>query len=401
MTNLLTNSNVQQLTERICDWHSEEVAVDLKSRLVRNVALAGQESKNGYRYTEESLLAAVALYANKPVFLDHAANQARPHQRSTRDLVGSVINPRFEQGRIRGDIQLLDTEAGRTFIALAETSSPAVGMSHVVLAERNADRTVVEKIHEVVSIDAVVFPATTSTFSESFQNQAVALTGSVETVLAEIDLMLQGHLHRLTGDSALVASRVGLFSEQLVVAMHATEQAVGSSSDKPEYFVLEWSLEEGVVVLGDELTAISASQLQENDWRAVQLAERQQVAKSEHEQLQQQLNQAIHDRTAIQNQIEKLAEEHQAAMAVYEVDQLLQESSLPESAIDDEFRNTLLDAREQKVQLQLIHERRQLVHRLTALQPNSWERSESSPQEISDAFVVNQLRGRALSILGN
>ncbi len=83
--------------------------------------------------------------------------------------MGSVINVRYEAGRIKGDIRVIDTEAGRTFLALAESNGPAVGMSHVILAQKNADGSVVEKIHEVVSVDAVVFPATTKSFLEQHQ----------------------------------------------------------------------------------------------------------------------------------------------------------------------------------------------------------------------------------------
>ncbi len=154
------------LIERYADWH-DGAAVEPQQRLVRNVALAGRESKNGYAYSEAALQGAVALYEHKPVFLDHAADKSRPQERSTRDLVGSIVSPRFEAGRIRGDIRVLDTESGRTFLALAESDAPGVGMSHVVLAERNGDGATVEKIHDVISVDAVVGPATTRTFRES------------------------------------------------------------------------------------------------------------------------------------------------------------------------------------------------------------------------------------------
>jgi len=63
----------------------------------------------------------------------------------------------------------LETEAGRTFLALLESDSPAIGMSHVVLAERSTNGAIVEKIHDVVSVDAVVFPATTQGFREQFE----------------------------------------------------------------------------------------------------------------------------------------------------------------------------------------------------------------------------------------
>lgn len=154
------------LTERIADWN-DALAIDAEARLVKNVALAGLHSKNGYHYVEAALQSAAPLYQHKPVFLDHAADPAHPQSRSTRDLVGSIVNPRFEGGRIRGDIRLLDTDSARTFLALVEADAPGVGMSHVVLARRSADGGAVDAIEEVLSVDAVVNPATTTTFHES------------------------------------------------------------------------------------------------------------------------------------------------------------------------------------------------------------------------------------------
>jgi hypothetical protein len=116
---------------------------------------------------------AAPLYEHKPVFLDHAADRLKPQSRSTRDLVGTIIQPRFVDGRIRGDIRVLDTESGRTFLALVEGDSPGIGMSHVVLARRSAEGTIVEAIEDVISVDAVVGPATTSTFRESTGGEAI------------------------------------------------------------------------------------------------------------------------------------------------------------------------------------------------------------------------------------
>jgi hypothetical protein len=154
------------LTEIHADWR-QDLAVDPDQLLVSNVALTGRDSRNGYVYAESALRDAVALYDRKPVFLDHAADRTRPQERSTRDLVGSIVHPRFEDGRIRGDIRVLDTESGRTFLSLAQSDAPGVGMSHVVLAERSVDLSTVERIHQVISVDAVVNPATTTTFRES------------------------------------------------------------------------------------------------------------------------------------------------------------------------------------------------------------------------------------------
>ena len=158
----------------------ESVVVEADSRLVRNVVLVGSESKNGYRYRSEALAAAASLYEDKPVFLDHAADPTQPRRRSARDLVGTLRRVRFEAdagGRLRGDVHVLDTESGRTFLALCEADGTGVGMSHVVLARRSADRRHVETIEQVVSVDAVAFPATTTSFREQSEADAAAAVG--------------------------------------------------------------------------------------------------------------------------------------------------------------------------------------------------------------------------------
>jgi hypothetical protein len=169
MTDTVQNeaSDVLPITEHIADWRGPDLRVDFATRVVTDVVLSGPVSRNGHRYTAEALAAAAPLYDRKPVFLDHAPNLTRPFERSMRDLVGTVLQPRFEAERVRGDIQVLDTEAGRTFLALIDSGNPAVGMSHVVLAQRGRDPQIVERIHDVVSVDAVVFPATTHGLRES------------------------------------------------------------------------------------------------------------------------------------------------------------------------------------------------------------------------------------------
>ncbi|WP_437203044.1 hypothetical protein [Planctomicrobium sp. SH664] len=187
------------LTEDSQSWN-DNLAIDVDSRLVRNVAIAGTTSRNGYTYTETALREAVLLYSDKPVFLDHAENRQRPRERSTRDLVGSIVSPRFVEGRIRGDIRVLDTESGQMFLSLVSSETPGVGMSHVVLAQRSADGLQVERIAEVVSVDVVVNPATTSTFRESCPP------------LSEASHCDQGSLH---SHAHLLAERDSLRSEVL------------------------------------------------------------------------------------------------------------------------------------------------------------------------------------------
>ena len=161
------------LIERCHEWN-RDLAVDLDQRIVRNIALAGIASRNGYSYSENSLKEALQLYEGKPVFLDHAPNRKQPQERSTRDLVGSIVNVTFEDQRIRGDIRVLDTESGQTFLKLLDVETTGIGMSHVVRAIKSTDGKSVEKIAEVISVDVVMNPATTTTFSESTQPQDIA-----------------------------------------------------------------------------------------------------------------------------------------------------------------------------------------------------------------------------------
>jgi cytochrome c553 len=158
------------LVEHLHDWHSASLRVDRDARMVYDVALTAVESANGYRYLPEALERAVPLYERKPVFLDHAPAAHRPRDRSMRDLVGTIRAARYVEGRIRGDIEVVDTEAGRIFLGLVETQSPALGMSHVVLAQQDPAAKTITAIVDVISVDAVAFPATAATFAEQSES---------------------------------------------------------------------------------------------------------------------------------------------------------------------------------------------------------------------------------------
>jgi hypothetical protein len=200
------------LVEQCGDWRAD-ACVEQETRFVRNVALAGRESRNGYVYSESALREAVSLYDRKPVFLDHAPDRGKPQERSTRDLVGSIVNARYEGGRIRGDIRVLETESGQTFLSLVQSDTPGVGMSHVVLAERGADGLTVERIRDVISVDAVVGPATTRTFRESAEEVGTTRRDEHGELLGEISALrarrdeLAAEVARLTAGAEQGGSR--------------------------------------------------------------------------------------------------------------------------------------------------------------------------------------------------
>lgn len=186
----------EAITEQVTEWRDAGLSVDTEARVVRNIVLCGAVSRNGHRYRLEALRDGVSLYPGKPVFLDHAPNAAKPMERSTRDLAGTILAARYVDERIVGDIQVLETEAGRTFLALAAGEPSAFGMSHVVLARRGTPPQVIDKLHEVVSVDAVVFPATTSGLREAsdpdtdevlvLREQLAMATGELERLRAEL-----------------------------------------------------------------------------------------------------------------------------------------------------------------------------------------------------------------------
>lgn len=204
------SSMTEQLRESLGDFLAE-ATFDREAAVVRNVALLGPESRNGYRYTLEAMQDAVPLYEGRPVFIDHPEG-ATPGpdaprslvRRKLRDYAGKVAHPRLENQRIRADLHLLGPNAG-WLMSLIESAPADIGMSHVVLARRGAND-LVQHIERVVSVDIVAFPATTRSFTE----------GSVsETCLSHPDarearILRQGE----TGVSRLANEQVQLLLEQ-------------------------------------------------------------------------------------------------------------------------------------------------------------------------------------------
>lgn len=375
------------LVEQVRDWRTAEVCIDAERRLVSNIALAGAQSRNGYRYTEPALRAAVPLYEQKPVFLDHAPNLTRPQERSTRDLVGHIVNPRYEGGRIRADVRVLETEAGRTFLALAESLSPAVGMSHVVLAERSADRTRVERIHEVVSVDAVVFPATAATFRES-DGRPLVPAGSLEALLVEIDARLPAHVRRVLGDETAQARRVGLFGTCFVAEVVTADGAA-------QLRQVEWSVPHDRLELGETLPTITAEQLHDLHWSTDTAGngEELQSLRTERDRLHTEIE---HLRRAAADH----RGEREAAAVRQEIESLLHAAELPAFAITDELRRRLADQPDTDARRRIIDERRALLRHYAAHAPHSRERSDRDDGSLTNAAFVAAIRRPRASVLG-
>jgi len=350
----------EPLTEHIQDWRTDDLQIDASSRLVQNIVLCGAVSRNGHRYTTEALQAAVSLYNHKPVFLDHAANTAKPYERSTRDLVGSVQNARYHAEQIVGDIQVLDTEAGRTFLALLAAENSPVGMSHVVLAQRELQTQRVEKIHDVVSVDAVVFPASTRGWRESTE---APLPGSWEALVEQIDARLPAHLRQLDPATNRLVRRVAVFGTSLILEQCS---ATGAPS---QWHEITWSLGPQGVVLGDELRAIDPEVC---------------TTRESITSIREQLHQA---RMEVQT-LRGCLDQQQAAQ---QLDTLLAAAQLPNFAITEAFRQQLVSTTDVQRRRQLIEERKQLIQRASRPAIASHTRRQTDPSP--DLDFVRTVRG--------
>ena len=158
--------------------------VDRENRLVENVCLLSPSSKNGYEYSEAARNQAVPLYKNRPVYLDHAEN---PAKRSIRELAGRVVNSRMQEGKPYGDIKVARGGAGDTFLSLAEDQAEDsgwcdIGMSHVIKGRKSKNGKIVESIEQVLSVDLVAGPATTTNMRES-EEVKVELLEQLKSVL--------------------------------------------------------------------------------------------------------------------------------------------------------------------------------------------------------------------------
>lgn len=160
-------------------------SIDLENRIVRNICLLGSKSRNGYEYKTDVMQESAAKYAGRVVYIDHSPT---PSKRSLRDKAGRIMaSPRFESGRLFGDIKASKGPAGDLFLAEAQEQldnpdAKDVGMSHVVEGRMSKNGKFVESIEKVISVDVVFNPATmTKGFAESENDTLEQLKPLLET----------------------------------------------------------------------------------------------------------------------------------------------------------------------------------------------------------------------------
>ena len=144
--------------------------VDEASGVIRNVKIIGPTSRNNRRYLPEALRRAVGRYEGKGVFVDHPRRSEASEVRSYRDKVGTLRGVRFVENALRGDLHVnLEHPVAKQLLWDAKHNPSAVGLSHNARGKTRTEGgvVVVEEITDLVSVDLVVDPASTSGLFES------------------------------------------------------------------------------------------------------------------------------------------------------------------------------------------------------------------------------------------
>lgn len=138
--------------------------VDRAAGILRGVKLLGLRSRNGRRYRDDALRAAVALYEGAKVNVNHPKGHPLS-PRDYQDRLGVIHGVRYRVGEgLFGDLHFNPKHPlSEQLVWDAEHAPSNVGLSHNVLARTSGSgaETCVEEITKVQSIDLVADPATT------------------------------------------------------------------------------------------------------------------------------------------------------------------------------------------------------------------------------------------------
>lgn len=146
--------------------------VDRENGIIYGVRVCGNVSENGRRYLQEALIAAIPLYEGRSVRIDHPAKPQ--DNRPVTSIFGKLVNVREdkERGGLQADLHFVKSHDLAEFVCeVAERMSDQLGLSHNAEGD-GVDRDgtfIVNKIHEIRSVDIVADPATTKGLFESRQ----------------------------------------------------------------------------------------------------------------------------------------------------------------------------------------------------------------------------------------
>jgi len=156
------------------DFSESEFIRDAEKRQyhVKNIALLGEKSKNGYRYLRDAMRKAVSMFEGIKVFINHpTTEEAKAKVRDVRNLAGKIVHARFDESvaKVKGDFIGLPNDEGKRFVDIAERMPEIAGMSQNAMGKFSKENgeDVVEEITAIESVDLVSSPATTAGIFEN------------------------------------------------------------------------------------------------------------------------------------------------------------------------------------------------------------------------------------------
>lgn len=170
------------------DSRGATLAVDRETGVIRGVKILGAQSRNGRVYPHETLVKARELYEGAKVNVNHPKG-APASPRDYQDRIGLIRNVSVAEAGLFGDLHFNPRHGLAAQLEWDAQHAPEnVGLSHNVTARtaQRDERTVVEAITRVVSVDLVADPASTHGLYE--QLEPPREVGTKETSLREATL---------------------------------------------------------------------------------------------------------------------------------------------------------------------------------------------------------------------
>ena len=178
-------NRVEHLVE-YADSRGTQVKVDEQAGVIAGVKVLGLASKNGRVYRAEAIAEGAALYEGVKVNVNHPKRTvAGP--RDYQDRLGCLRNIRATDAGLFGDLHFNPHHAIAEQLAWDARFAPEnVGLSHNVQARtsRQGDRTMVEQILSVHSVDLVADPATTHSLFEAAETPSPSASLSAASPLS-------------------------------------------------------------------------------------------------------------------------------------------------------------------------------------------------------------------------
>ena len=160
-----------------------EALIDRDSNIIRKICLLSPVSKNNRVYTPQAIANSIRLFEGAKAFANHPRRSERGEVRDVRDLIGKYFNIRVEDGKLKGDLEVLESHKSWV-LPLSEQAPELVGLSINAQGKvfRKGEQEVVDSITSVRSVDLVSEPAATISLFESFSQDKERSSGELESV---------------------------------------------------------------------------------------------------------------------------------------------------------------------------------------------------------------------------